>query len=72
LSGTTEEYRAEKSVLRNLGPIQLALVKELCTIKDSVHGEYTQTIQRFTQEISYQGGEADDKKIRDGSNSSQS
>jgi hypothetical protein len=46
------EDQAEKSVLRNLGPLQLQLFKRLSTTKFNVPGEYTQTMQRFTQEKS--------------------
>jgi hypothetical protein len=46
------EDQAEKSVLRNLGPLQLQLFKRLSTTNFNVPGEYTPTMQRFTQEKS--------------------
>jgi hypothetical protein len=47
-----KEDQAEKSLLRNLGPPELALVKRLCTTRYDVPGEYTQIMHRFTQEKS--------------------
>jgi hypothetical protein len=47
-----KEDQAEKSVLRNLGPAQRELFKRLCTTAYNVPGEYSPSMQHFTQEKS--------------------